>query len=117
VVVLDQDRIVEPEAMIEAAAAAHRVFLERAQAGRGLAGAADAQSSAGGMADIIGGERGDAGQPADKVQGGALTGQHRARRARNRQQVLTGGNRRAVANMRLDMDVRRQFRERRNRQR
>ncbi len=43
VVVLDQDRVVEAEAMIEAAAAAHRVFLQRAQAGRRLARAADAR--------------------------------------------------------------------------
>ena len=33
--------VVEAEAVIDAAAAAHRVFLEGAQAGRGLAGAAD----------------------------------------------------------------------------
>ena len=42
VVVLDQHRVVEAEAVVEAAAAAHGVFLERAQARRGLAGAADA---------------------------------------------------------------------------
>ena len=44
VVVLDQDRIIEPEAVIEAAAAAHRVFLQRAQSRRGLARAADARA-------------------------------------------------------------------------
>ena len=43
VVVLDQHGVVEPEAMVEPAAAAHRVFLQRAQAGRGLARAADAR--------------------------------------------------------------------------
>ena len=117
VVVLDQDRIVEPEAVIEAAAAAHGIFLERAQARRGLAGAADAQLRAGGMAHIIGGERGDAGQPADEIQRGALAGQHRARRARNRQHVHAGGDGRAVAIMRLDVDIRRQLLKRRNRQR
>src|SRR5260370_15488132 len=47
VVVLDQDRVVESEAMVEAAAAAHRIFLQRAQARRRFAGAADAQNDAG----------------------------------------------------------------------
>jgi len=42
-VVLDQDRIVEPEAVIDAAADPHGVFLHGAQAGHGLARAADAR--------------------------------------------------------------------------
>jgi hypothetical protein len=37
VIVLHQHCIVKPEAMIRAAAATHRVFLERAQTRRGLA--------------------------------------------------------------------------------
>jgi len=41
VVVLDEDRVVEAEAVIGAAAAAHRVFLEGAQQRRGLARVAD----------------------------------------------------------------------------
>jgi hypothetical protein len=41
VVVLDQDRVVEPVAVVGAAAAAHGVFLEGAQARNGLAGAGD----------------------------------------------------------------------------
>ena len=41
VVVLDQDRVVEAEAVVGAAAAAHGVFLEGAQAGRGLPRVAD----------------------------------------------------------------------------
>ena len=72
VVVLDQDRVIEPEAMVETAAAAHGIFLQRAQARRGLAGAADPHVGAGGVADIIGGQRRDAGEAADKVQRGAL---------------------------------------------
>jgi hypothetical protein len=43
VVVLDQDGVVEAEAMVEAAAAAHGIFLDRPQSRRGLARAADAQ--------------------------------------------------------------------------
>ena len=41
VVVLDQNRIIEPEAVIAAAAGADRVFFQRAKSGRGLAGADD----------------------------------------------------------------------------
>ena len=117
VVVLDQDRVIEPKAVIETAAAAHRIFLQRAQARRGLAGAADPHFGAGGVADIIGGQRRDAGEPADEIQRGTLARQHRARRARNRQHMHAGGDRAAVADMGLDADVRRQFLQDRDRQR
>ena len=69
------------------------------------------------MADIIGGKRGDAGEPADKIQRGALAGKHRARRSGNRQHMHAGGDGAAIAKMRLDADIRRQFLKRRNRQR
>src|SRR5262249_37980703 len=46
VVVLDQHGIVEAEAMVETAAAAHRVLLQGAQARRGLARAANARARA-----------------------------------------------------------------------
>ena len=82
VVVLDQDRVVEAEAVVEAAAAAHGVFLQRAQARRGLARAADARVGACGAAHVIGRQRGDAGQAADEIQRGALADEHGARRAR-----------------------------------
>ena len=64
-VVLDQHGVVQPEAMIEAAAAAHRIFLQRAQAGRGLAGAADAHVGAGDAAHEFMRGRRDAGQMAE----------------------------------------------------
>src|SRR5260370_13734052 len=83
VVVLDQDRVVEPEAMVEAAAAAHRIFLERAQARRRFAGAADAQIGAGGMTNIIGGEGCDGREPGAKIQHGALARPHSPRPACN----------------------------------
>jgi spore germination cell wall hydrolase CwlJ-like protein len=56
-------------------------FSSARRPGRRLAGAADAQIGAGGMANIVSGKRGYAGQPADKIQRGALAGQHGARRA------------------------------------
>jgi hypothetical protein len=66
------------------------------------------------MADIIGGEGGDARQPADEVQRGAFAGQHRARRACDRQHLHAGGNARAVAIVRFYVQIRRQFLKGRN---
>ncbi len=53
VVVLDENGVVETEAMVEAAAATHRVFFQRAQTRRGLAGVADAQFGACGVAHVV----------------------------------------------------------------
>ena len=51
VVVLDQDRIVETEAMVGTAATFHRIFLERTQTRCRLAGADDVRL---GVCDQIG---------------------------------------------------------------
>ena len=48
---------------------------------------------------------GDAGQPAEEIQRGALGRQHGARRARDRHQVRPGGDARAVARMGSDRDI------------
>ncbi len=72
VVVLDQHRIVEAEAVIDAAAGADRVFLERAQAGRRLARAGDARARALDRGHIARGERSDAAQAAEEIERGAL---------------------------------------------
>src|SRR5262249_58036761 len=81
VVILDEHRIVEAEAMVEAAAAADRVFLERAQAGRGFARAADARLGVGDFLHEHGRRRGDAGEVAEEVERDALGRQNRTRRA------------------------------------
>ena len=60
VVVLDEDRVVEAEAVIGAAAAADGVFLEGAKAGRRLARIADPGVRVGDAGDEAGGRRGDA---------------------------------------------------------
>ena len=99
VVVLDQDRVIEAEAVIEAAAAAHGVFLERAQPRRGLARAADARAVAGGAADEFMRRGRDAGQMAEKVERHALGGEHRARRAGDRHQRGLGRDGGAVARL------------------
>ena len=53
VIVLDQDRVIETESVIEAAAATHRIFLQCAQPRRGLARAADAHARAGDATDEL----------------------------------------------------------------
>ena len=111
VVVLDQDRVVEPEAVVEAAAAAHRVFLERAQPGRGLPGAADAGLAGPDLAHIGSGGGGDAGQMLDEIERHALRRQHRARVAVDVHQRGPGLDRRAVAHRRHDLDVGRKLAE------
>src|SRR6478752_3133972 len=68
VIVLDQNGVVEAEAVIAAAAGADRIFLERAKSGCRLAGADDAcpRSLRGG--DERGGRRCNAAQVTEKVQ-------------------------------------------------
>src|SRR5207237_6998447 len=76
-VVLDQHRIVEAEAVIGAAAKAHRLFFEDAQARRRLAGADDLGLVARDRIDQRAGRGRDARQSADQVQRGPLSRQYR----------------------------------------
>ena len=82
VVVLDQDRVVEAEAMVEAAAAAHGIFLDRPQPRRGLARAADAQLRALDAAHEFVGRGRDAREPPEDVE--RRRARPRAPRARSR---------------------------------
>ena len=117
VVVLDQHRVVEAEAVIEAAAAADGVFLQRAQPGvvlrvqmmRALVWAMRAHEGRG--------RGGDAGEVAEEIERGALGGQDRARIAGDRHQLGPGLHRRAIACMRFDPDFRREPAKRRRDQR
>ena len=108
VVVLDQHRVIEPEAVIEAAAAAHGVFLQRPQPGRGLARADDARLGMGDAPHEFGRAGGDAGEVAEEIQRGTLCGQDGAGVAGNRHQAGPGLDRHAVAAVRLDLDLGRQ---------
>ena len=81
VVVLDQDAVVEAEAMVRAAAAADGVLLELAQARRRLAGVEDRRAGAVDRVDVAAGERGDAAEAAEQVEREPLAREHRARRA------------------------------------
>ena len=77
-IVLDQDRIIEPETMVESTAAAHGVFLERAQPRCRLARAADAHAGAGHPAHELVRRRGHAGEMAEQVEGHPFGRKHGA---------------------------------------
>ena len=66
-VVLDQDRIIQAEAMIGPAAASHGILFERPQARCGFAGVCDAGARPGYGVDEILGQGGD---PAETAQQG-----------------------------------------------
>ena len=98
--------------MIVAAAAAHRVFFQRPQTGRGLARADDARL---GMRDARDESRrrgGDAGEMAEKIERHAFGAEDRPRIAGNRHQLGAALHRRAVARMRRDRNLRREPPER-----
>ena len=81
VIVLDQHRVIEAEAVIAAAAGAHRIFLQRAQARRRLARADDLRLVPATACDEARGRGGDAAEMAEKIQRDALGRQDAARRA------------------------------------
>ena len=84
VVVLDQHGVVEAVAVVAAAAHAHGVLLERAQAGRRLARAATTRVvEALEARHDVAGRGGDPAQVAEQVERGALAGEQRPRRARH----------------------------------
>ncbi len=79
VVFLDQDAVVEADAVVGAAADADRVFLCQPQAGQGLAGVDDLGAGAGHGVDIAAGEGGGAREQLQEVERGAFGGEQRAR--------------------------------------
>ena len=81
VVVLDQDRIVEPDPVIPAAAAADGILLQRPPARGGLAGIEDDGPGARDLGDEPRGQGGDPTEPLEEVQGRAFQGQQRPYRA------------------------------------
>ena len=81
VVVLDQDRVEQADAMVRRAAGADGVFLQRAQRRRRLARVEDGDAPAG-RVDEPPRQRGDAGQPLQEIERRPLADEQRARRAR-----------------------------------
>jgi hypothetical protein len=97
VVFLDQDAVVEADAVVGAAADAHRVFLRQAQAGQGLAGVDDLGAGAGHGLHVGGGHGGGAGQQLHEVEAGALGGEQGAGRGVDFTEQLAGLDALAVA--------------------
>ena len=81
VVLLDQDRVVEPGAVVDSTARAHRGLLQRAQAGRGLARVEDLGARALDLPNGPGGRGRNAGESLEEVQRRALGAQQRPRAA------------------------------------
>ena len=80
VVVLDEHRVVEAEAVVAAATDPHRVFFDRPQPRRRFPRVDDGRHGVRDRGDDGGGDRGDAGEMAEEVERGALGAQQRARR-------------------------------------
>ena len=106
VVVLDQHRVVQAEAVIGAAAQPHRLLFEDAQAGGRLAGADDFRLVTGDRIDQRPRRGRNPGQAADQVQRGPLAGEHGARVARDAGDRLTALDAGAVPAQPLDAQAR-----------
>ncbi len=72
VIVLDENGVVEADAVIGDAAGCGGRLFERAQAGGGLAGVEHAAAGAGDGIGVLAGESGDAAQALEEVEGDAL---------------------------------------------
>ncbi len=96
-IVLDQHGVIQPEAVIGAAACTHRIFLQCAHAGNGFTGTADARLVPLNCGNHAGRGRGNAGQMPEKIQRRAFRRQRRAGRALYDGNHITGGKRIAVA--------------------
>ena len=90
-VVLHEDAVEEPEAVVGAAAAEDGVFLQEAQPWRGLAGVEDERAEVIDEAGEGARHGGDAAQALHEVEGGALGGEDGARRPLEAEDVLPGG--------------------------
>ena len=99
--------------MVETAAAAHGVFLQGAQARRGLAGAADARARTGHAADEFVRRRRHPRKTTEQIERDPLGGKHRARGPRDDHQFALAGNARPVTRVGRDLDLRRKLGERR----
>ncbi len=91
-VFLDQDRVVQADAVIDAAAAAHRVFLRETQARQRLAGVEDLRVCAGDRIDVTARNRRGSGKRLQEVQRAALAADQGARTALDVAQHRIGRN-------------------------
>ena len=105
-IVLDERRIVEAEAMVDPAARPHRVFLERTQERRRLARAHDARLGMRDRRDEPRGRAGDAAEPAHEIERHALGRQHASRGPLDRRHLCAARDARAVGDDRGEADRR-----------
>ncbi|MCY1412629.1 hypothetical protein D9M71_280410 [compost metagenome] len=90
VVFLDEEGIVEADAVVVAAAAGHGVFLRQAQAGQGLAGVEEFHLGAFHQFHVVADAGGDARQALEEVQRAALAAEQGAGRAFEVEEGLVG---------------------------
>jgi hypothetical protein len=105
VVVLDQHGIVEAEAVVETAAAAHGVLLQGAQARRRLAGAANAHARARDAAHEFMRRRRHSGKMADEIERHPFGGKHGAGGTRDRHERGLRRDGGAITRMGRDLDI------------
>ena len=90
VVSLDQDAIIQPQAVISPPTHAHRVFLQAAKTGRGFAGVKKFRPRARQLVLQTAGIGGNTAEVLKKVQRHALAGQQRTRRSSDRSKRRAG---------------------------
>ncbi len=106
VVFLDQDSVIEPEAMVLAAAAGDGVLLRQPQAGQGLAGVDDARAGAGDGIDMKPRHRGGGREQLQEVQRRAFGGEQGAGAGLDLADHFAGLDRVAVAQVPADLGQR-----------
>ena len=109
VVFLEHHRVVQAEAVVAAAAGAHRVLLRQAQAGQGLAGIQDHGAGAAHRFDMGGGGGGGARQGLQEVERAALGADQGAAAAFQQGQHGAGGHALAFGHLPVDLHPRIQF--------
>ena len=106
VVVLDQDAVVEPGAVVPAAADGDGVLLEDAQAGGGLARVEDRDVGSGGGVHVAARQGRDAGQASEVVERGPLAGEDGAQRPGDPGGARAALDQVALLDESLDLDLR-----------
>ncbi|MCY1400096.1 hypothetical protein D9M71_151690 [compost metagenome] len=106
VVFLDQEGVVEADAVVVAAAAGDRVFLRQTQAGQGLAGVEQFHAGAFHQVGVVAGAAGGAGEQLQEVQCAALAAEQGAGRAVEGEQGLVGRDAFAVADFPFHLHLR-----------
>ncbi|MNP07605.1 hypothetical protein D3C76_996340 [compost metagenome] len=105
-VFLDQEGVVEADAVVVAAAAGDGVLLRQAQAGEGLAGVEQFHPGAFHQVGVVAGAGGGAGEQLEEVQGAAFAAEQGAGRAFEGEQRLVGADPVAVLHLPFHLHLR-----------